>query len=82
MNTPPKLPLAGLRVLEFPHAVIGLTVGSLLAELGTEVIYLEPPEGDPTRRLKGFGIGYFPFYIRNKKSLAIDVKSDEGRGSM
>ncbi len=74
-----SLPLAGLRVLEFTHAVMGPTAGLLLADLGAEVIHIEPPEGDATRRLKGFGTGYFPFYSRNKHSLAIYAKSDEGK---
>ena len=72
--------LKQLKVLEFTHAVMGPTTGLLLADMGAEVIHIEPIEGDSTRRLKGFGTGYFPFYNRNKKSLAIDIKSDEGRG--
>ena len=79
MSTAPALPLSGLRVLEFTHAVMGPTAGLLLADLGAEVIHIEPPQGDPTRRLKGFGTGYFPFYSRNKKSLAIDLKHDDGK---
>jgi crotonobetainyl-CoA:carnitine CoA-transferase CaiB-like acyl-CoA transferase len=74
------LPLSGLRVLEFTHAVMGPTAGLILADLGAEVIHVEPPDGDATRRLKGFGTGYFPFYSRNKKSLAVDLKSPEGKG--
>ena len=74
-----ELPLSGIRVLEFTHAVMGPTVGLLLADLGAEVIHIEPPEGDATRYLKGMGTGYFPFYSRNKKSLAIDLKSVEGK---
>ncbi len=74
-----SLPLSGLRVLEFTHAVMGPTAGLLLADLGAEIIHIEPPEGDATRRLKGFGTGYFPFYSRNKHSLAVDAKSDEGK---
>ena len=61
------LPLQGLIVLEFTHAVMGPTTGLLLADMGAEVIHVEPPEGDATRRLKGFGAGYFSFYNRNKK---------------
>ncbi|MFN4144337.1 MAG: CaiB/BaiF CoA transferase family protein [Runella sp.] len=72
------LPLSGLRVLEFTHAVMGPTTGLLLADMGAEVIHIEPPSGDSTRYLKGFGTGYFPFYSRNKKSLALDLKSAEG----
>ena len=74
-----NLPLKNLKVLEFTHAVMGPTTGLLLADMGAEVIHIEPIEGDATRRLKGFGTGYFPFYSRNKKSLAIDLKSDEGK---
>jgi len=74
-----ELPLHGIRVLEFTHAVMGPTVGLLLADLGAEVIHIEPPEGDATRKLKGMGTGYFPFYSRNKKSLAVDLKSVEGK---
>lgn len=72
-------PLQNIRVLEFTHAVMGPTTGLLLADMGAEVIHIEPPAGDETRRLKGFGTGYFPFYSRNKKSLAIDIKSAEGK---
>jgi crotonobetainyl-CoA:carnitine CoA-transferase CaiB-like acyl-CoA transferase len=74
-----SLPLHQIKVLEFTHAVMGPTTGLLLADMGAEVIHVEPPEGDSTRRLKGFGTGYFSFYSRNKKSLAIDIKSDYGR---
>ena len=73
------LPLKGLKVLEFTHAVMGPTTGLLLADMGAEVLHIEPLEGDATRRLRGFGTGYFPFYSRNKKSLAIDLKAEEGR---
>ena len=74
-----QLPLEGLLVLEFTHAVMGPTTGLLLADMGAEVIHIEPIEGDHTRRLKGFGTGYFPFFNRNKKSLAVDLKSEEGK---
>ena len=73
------LPLSGLVVMEFTHAVMGPTCGLLLADLGAEVIHIEPPSGDETRRLKGFGTGYFPFYSRNKKSLAVDLKDPAGK---
>jgi crotonobetainyl-CoA:carnitine CoA-transferase CaiB-like acyl-CoA transferase len=74
-----RLPLSGIRVLEFTHAVMGPTTGLLLADMGAEVIHVEPPEGDHTRRLPGFGTGYFSFYSRNKKSLAVDLKTPEGK---
>ncbi len=68
-------------VIDCTHAVMGPTASLLLADLGAEVIHIEPPDGDPTRRLKGFGTGYFTFFNRNKKSFAIDLKSDEGKTS-
>lgn len=71
--------LSSLRVLEFSHAVLGPACGLVLADLGAEVIRIEPPNGDPTRALKGFGTGYYPFFNRNKKSLAIDIKTEAGR---
>ena len=75
-----SLPLAGVRVLEFTHAVLGPTAGLFLADFGAEVIRIEPsPHGDHTRRLKGFGIGFSTFLNRNKKSLALNLKTDEGK---
>jgi crotonobetainyl-CoA:carnitine CoA-transferase CaiB-like acyl-CoA transferase len=74
-----NLPLQNIKVLEFTHAVMGPAAGLIMADLGAEVIHIEPLEGDSTRRLKGFGIGYHSFYNRNKKSLAIDIKSEKGR---
>lgn len=71
--------ISSLRVLEFSHAVLGPACGLVLADLGAEVIRIEPPNGDPTRTLKGFGTGYYPFFNRNKKSLAIDIKTEAGR---
>ncbi len=71
-------PLKGLKVLEFTHAVMGPCTGLLLADMGADVVHVEPLEGDNTRRLQGFGTGYFWFYNRNKKSLAINLKSKEG----
>ncbi|KPQ15092.1 MAG: putative acyl-CoA transferases/carnitine dehydratase [Rhodobacteraceae bacterium HLUCCO18] len=72
------LPLDGLRVLDFGHTVMGPTAGLVLADLGAEVIRVEPASGDPTRKLKGFGTGYFPFYNRNKRSVSIDLKDARG----
>jgi len=73
------LPLANIRVLEFSHAVMGPAAGLVLADLGAEVIRVErAPEGDHTRRLKGFGTGYFTYFNRNKKSIAVDIKSAAG----
>ena len=74
-----SLPLEGLRVLEFTNAVMGPCCGLLLADMGAELIHIEPPSGDHTRRLKGFGTGYFSMYSRNKKSLAVNLKAEEGK---
>jgi crotonobetainyl-CoA:carnitine CoA-transferase CaiB-like acyl-CoA transferase len=71
-------PLAGLRVVEFTHMVMGPTCGMVLADLGAEVIKVEPIEGEGTRRLLGAGAGFFPMFNRNKKSIAIDLKQAEG----
>ena len=73
------LPLAGIRVLEFCHTIMGPTAGLILADLGADVIKIEPAAGDHTRRLYGFAAGFFATFNRNKRSLALDLKSDEGR---
>jgi len=78
-NDTKMLPLSGTRVLAFTHAVMGPAAGMILADMGAEVIHIEPPTGDTTRRLKGFGVGYFPYFNRNKKCLAIDIKADDGK---
>ncbi|HTN49354.1 MAG TPA: CaiB/BaiF CoA-transferase family protein, partial [Burkholderiaceae bacterium] len=75
----PSLPLAGVRVVEFTHMVMGPTCGMILADLGAEVIKVEPVGGDNTRKLIGSGAGFFPMFNRNKKSLAIDMKDARGR---
>ena len=71
-------PLAGLRVVEFTHMVMGPTCGMVLADLGAEVIKVEPIDGEGTRRLLGAGAGFFPMFNRNKKSIAVDLKQPEG----
>ncbi|WP_029556985.1 CoA transferase [Xanthobacter sp. 91] len=74
------LPLAGIRVLDFGHTVMGPSCAMILADLGADVLKIEPaPGGDPTRQLQGFGMGYFGYFNRNKRSLAVDLKSDAGR---
>lgn len=73
-------PLAGLRVLEFTHTVMGPTAGLLFAELGADVVKVEPaPNGDHTRGLGGFAAGFFAAFNRNKRSLAVDLKRPEGQ---
>ena len=77
-HAPPALPLLGLRVVEFTHMVMGPTCGMVLADMGAEVIKVEPMEGDRTRHLLGAGAGFFPMFNRNKKSIAIDLHKPEG----
>ena len=71
-------PLAGLRVIEFTHMVMGPTVGHILAGLGADVVRVEPLGGDQTRRLLGSGAGYYPMYNRGKRSICLDLKSAAG----
>ena len=71
-------PLAGLRVIEFTHMVMGPTVGHILAGLGADVVRVEPLGGDQTRRLLGSGAGYYPMYNRGKRSICLDLKSEAG----
>jgi crotonobetainyl-CoA:carnitine CoA-transferase CaiB-like acyl-CoA transferase len=70
--------LAGIKVVEFTHMVMGPAVGAILVELGAEVVKVEPIGGDATRQLLGSGAGYFSMYNRNKKSLCLDLKSEDG----
>lgn len=70
--------LAGIKVVEFTHMVMGPTVGAILAELGADVIKVEPIGGDATRRLLGSGAGYFPMYNRGKKSICLNLKAADG----
>lgn len=74
-----SLPLEGVRVVEFSHMVMGPTTGLILGDLGADVVKIEPlGKGDKTRYLPGSGAGYFPTYNRNKRSIALDLKSPEG----
>jgi crotonobetainyl-CoA:carnitine CoA-transferase CaiB-like acyl-CoA transferase len=76
-----KLPLDGIRVVEFCHMIMGPSCGLILGDLGADVIKIEPvPNGDNTRRLVGSGAGFFPAFNRNKRSIALDLKSPEGLG--
>ena len=72
-------PLSGIKVIEMTHMVMGPAVGSILGDLGADVIKIEPVTGDKTRKLKKSGSGYFLTYNRNKRSIALDVKTSEGR---
>jgi crotonobetainyl-CoA:carnitine CoA-transferase CaiB-like acyl-CoA transferase len=80
-STDNGLPLSGVRVIEFTHMVMGPTCGMILADLGAEVIKIEPPGGDKTRQLPGLGIGFFRSFNRNKKSVVLDLQSAEGHAT-
>lgn len=77
--TEPALPLTGVRVLDFGHTVMGPSCALVLADLGADVIRVEPPGGDRTRRLRNFAVGFFGSFNRNKRSICIDLKRPEGR---
>lgn len=79
MSTDTRLPLDGIRVIEFTHMVMGPTCGMILADLGAEVIKIEPPGGDKTRKLPGLGIGFFRSFNRNKKSVVLDINTPDGK---
>src|ERR1041385_9162606 len=76
-----SLPLSGIRVVEFSHMVMGPTCGMILGDLGAEVIKVEPPAGDKTRKLLGSGAGFFRMFNRNKKSVSanLDDPADRAR---
>jgi len=73
------LPLDGVKIVEFTHMVMGPAAGVVLGDLGADIIRVEPLGGDATRTLRGSGAGYFPMYNRNKRSICVDLKSDEGK---
>ena len=79
MVQPVEPPLKGVRVVELTHTILGPSCGMILADLGAEVVKVEPVDGDRTRKLKGFGGGFFGYFNRNKRSLALDADSAEGR---
>ncbi|PWW00295.1 crotonobetainyl-CoA:carnitine CoA-transferase CaiB-like acyl-CoA transferase [Hoeflea marina] len=75
-------PLAGLRVVEMSHMIMGPSCGMFLGFLGAEVIKVEPPEGDKTRHLTGMGRGFHPTFNRGKKSITLDLKTESGRAAL
>ena len=75
----PFRPLAGLKVIEFSQMVMGPSCGLILADLGADVIKIEPLKGDRTRFFKGPAAGFFANYCRNKRSLALDTSTPAGQ---
>jgi crotonobetainyl-CoA:carnitine CoA-transferase CaiB-like acyl-CoA transferase len=80
--TTPNLPLTGVRVVEMTHMVMGPTCGMILAQLGAEVIKVEPPGGDKTRSLGGMGTSFFPLFNRGKRSVVLDLAKPADRETM
>jgi crotonobetainyl-CoA:carnitine CoA-transferase CaiB-like acyl-CoA transferase len=76
------LPLEGVRVVEMTHMVMGPTCGMILAQLGAEVIKVEPPAGDKTRSLGGMGTAFFPLFNRGKRSVVLDLGKPGDRETM
>jgi crotonobetainyl-CoA:carnitine CoA-transferase CaiB-like acyl-CoA transferase len=72
-------PLAGIRVVEFSQLVMGPTCGLILADLGADVVKVEPLEGDRTRVFKGPASGFFANYCRNKRSVAVNTSTPAGQ---
>ncbi len=76
------LPLTGIKVVEFGQLIAAPLAALVLADLGADVVKVEPaPAGDHTRRLPGFAAGFFATFNRNKRSLALDLKRPEGRAA-
>jgi CoA:oxalate CoA-transferase len=79
-------PLSGIVILEVGHMLAGPYCGMLLADLGAEVIKIEPPEGDIARRVSPHSIGphnaYFASLNRGKKSVVLDLASAEGQSAL
>jgi crotonobetainyl-CoA:carnitine CoA-transferase CaiB-like acyl-CoA transferase len=80
--TTQDLPLTGVRVVEMTHMVMGPTCGMILAQLGAEVIKVEPPGGDKTRSLGGMGTSFFPLFNRGKRSMVLDLNSPKDQETM
>src|SRR3546814_8002920 len=78
----PFLPLAGLRVVEMSHMIMGPSCGMFMGFLGAEVIKVEQHDGDKTRYLLGMGRPMFPLFKRGKKYVQLDLKMDEGRAAL
>jgi len=76
------MPLEGVRVVEMTHMVMGPACGMILAQLGAEVIKVEPPAGDKTRSLGGMGISFFPLFNRGKRSVVLDLAKPDDRDTM
>ncbi|WP_425456801.1 CoA transferase [Aeromicrobium piscarium] len=72
-------PLAGVRVVDVTQYIAGPGATSVLADLGADVVKVEPLRGEATRHLGSFGQGMFHAYNRRKRSLAVDLSTARGR---
>ncbi len=83
---PVEGPLAGIRILEIGHMLAGPYGGLLLADLGADVVKIEPPSGDIARRVGPHSLGphnlYFASLNRNKRSVVIDLATETGQGEL
>jgi len=75
-------PLSGIRVVEMSHMIMGPSCGMFLALMGADVIKVEPPAGDHTRKLTGMGAGFFPLFNRGKRSVVLDLATEGGRAAL
>src|SRR5438874_1201818 len=79
MTSPFTPPLKGIRVIELTHTILGPSCGMILADLGAEVIKVEPVDGDRTRKLKGFGGGFFGAF---GTVLTLQQRQRTGKGGL
>jgi CoA:oxalate CoA-transferase len=86
VGAPAKLPLSGVRIIDLTRILSGPFCTMILADMGADVVKIEDPnEGDPIRNIGAGHDGiswYFAAFNRNKRSLALDVKSAEGRQTL
>src|SRR5436190_21466573 len=77
---PSKGALAGLKVVDCTHVIAGAYCSLVLADLGADVIKVEPPSGESTRGMRGAGGGFraFDYVNRNKRTIALDLSTQAG----
>ena len=82
-HTGVELPLTGVRVLDLGSYISGPCAAVLLAEMGADVVKVEPPAGDPFRKWESGGLNAtFVAFNRGKRSVTLDLKADEGRRAL
>lgn len=79
----PSTPLQGIRVIDLTSVIMGPFATRILADMGADVIKIEPPEGDVVRQQVGNGVSYLMMNLfRNKRSVVLDLKSDQGKDAL